>query len=145
MKTKTKLLANSQQQGTTSNSNENILPSARDCSIQQIVNDKKECASIPVSSTKIKHIADNRQQKHQQFGLFQKTASIEVSDQNCAINDPLPKKIKHTWSAGTCAIVGDSIITGIMKKRLTRNRLVKVDDTSVVLLQWISATTLGSQ
>ena len=37
-----------------SNYNENILPPAEDCSIQQIVKDKEDCASIPTSSAKIK-------------------------------------------------------------------------------------------
>ena len=47
--------------------NDNILPSAGDWSMQQIVKDKEDCASIPTSSTKInKKIADYRQQKRQQ-------------------------------------------------------------------------------
>ena len=47
-----------------SNDNENILPPAGDCSIQQIVKDKEASASIPTSSAKIKkQIADYRQQK----------------------------------------------------------------------------------
>ena len=54
-----------------SNYNENILPSVGDCSIQQIVKDKKDCASILSSSTKINNqIADYRQQKRQQFDFF---------------------------------------------------------------------------
>ena len=112
-----------------SNDNENILPPAGDCSIQQLVKDKKDCASIPTSSAKIKkHIADYRQQKRQQFDLFQKTARSEVSNENCAINEASPKEAKHTWPAGTCVIVGDSIITGIDEKRLGKNCLVKVHD-----------------
>ena len=39
-----------------------------------------------------------------------------------------PKEIKHTWPTGTCVIVGDSVITGIDKKRLSKNLLVKVHD-----------------
>ena len=68
---------------TPSNQNENIIPPAGDCSIQQIAKDKEDCASIPTSSAKIKkQIADCRQQKRQQFDLFQKTARSEVSDKN---------------------------------------------------------------
>ena len=44
------------------------------------------------------------------------------------INDPSAKEIKHTWQAGTCVMVGDSIITGIGEKRLGKNSLVKVHD-----------------
>ena len=36
-----------------SNYNENILPPAGDCFIQQIVKDKEDCASIPTNSAKI--------------------------------------------------------------------------------------------
>ena len=37
--------------------------------------------------------------------------------------------MKHTWPAGTCLIVGDSILTGIDEKRLSnKNQLVKVRD-----------------
>ena len=80
-----------------SNFNENILPSAGDCSIQQIIKDKEDSASISTSSTKIKkQIAGYRQKKHQQFGLFQKTARSEVSDENCTINEAFPKETKHT-------------------------------------------------
>ena len=40
----------------------------------------------------------------------------------------IPKEIKHTWPADTCVIVGDSIITGIDEKRLSKDLLVKVHD-----------------
>ena len=98
--------------------NENILPPAGDCYIQQKLKDKEVSASIPTCSPKIKkQIADYRQQKRQQFDLFQKTARSEVSDENCTINEASLKEIKHTWPAGTCVIMGDSIITGIDEKR----------------------------
>ena len=136
---------NSLPETATSNYDENILPPAGDCSIQHIVKDKEDCASIPTSSAKIKkQIADYRQQKHQQFDLFQKTdhrqqkrqqfdlfqktAKSQVSTENCTINEASPKEIKHTWPAGTCVIVGDSIITGIDEKRFSKNHLVKVHD-----------------
>ena len=78
-----------------SNSDENILPFAGNCFMQQIV--KGECARIPASSTKTnKEIADYRQQKRQQFDIFQKTARSEVSDENCTINYLSLKEIKHT-------------------------------------------------
>ena len=118
-----------------SNGNENILPSAGDCSIQQIVKDKEASASIPISSAKIKkRIADYRQQKRQQFDLFQKTARSEVFDENCTVNEASPKEIKHTWPAGTCVIMGDSIITGIDEKKVSKNRLVKAHDFRGVTL-----------
>ena len=86
-----------------SNDNENILPPAGDRSIEQIVKDKEDCPSIPKSSSKIKkQIADYRQQKRQQFDLFQKTARSEVSDENCTINEASPKETKHMWLATTC-------------------------------------------
>ena len=94
-------------------SNDENAPPPGDCSIQHIVIDKEDCASIPTSSAKIKkQIADYRQQKRQQFDLFQKTARSEVSDENCTINEASPKETKQLWPAGTCVIVGDSIITG---------------------------------
>ena len=124
---------------TPSNDNENILPTAGDCSIQQIVKDNEDSASIPTSSAKIKKlIADYRQQKRQQFDIFQETARSEVSDENCTINEASPKEIKHTWPAGTCVIVGDSIITGIDEKRLSKNRLVKVHDFEGATLAYIN-------
>ena len=93
-----------------SNYNDNILPSAGYNSIQQIVKDKEDCARISTSSTKInKQIVDYRQQKGQQFNLFQKVTRSEVSDENCTINEASPKEIKHMWLAGTCVTVGDSI------------------------------------
>ena len=75
MKTKTKLLASSKPtvplknnnlvpETAPSNYNENILPSAGDCSIQEIVKDEEGCANIPTNSIKInKQIADDRQEK----------------------------------------------------------------------------------
>ena len=68
--------------------------------------DKEDCASIPTRSTKIKQITEYRQQKRQQFDLFQKARRSEVSNENCTINEASPKEIKHTWPAGTCVIVG---------------------------------------
>ena len=73
--------------------------------MQQRVKDKEDCASIPTSFAKInKQIADYRQQKCQQFDLFQKAARFEFSNENCRINETSPKEV---WSAGTCVIVGD--------------------------------------
>ena len=46
-----------------------------------------------------------------------------------ANNDETPGNFKHAWPAGTCLIVGDSILTGIDEKRLSRNnQVVKVRD-----------------
>ena len=46
-----------------------------------------------------------------------------------ANNDETPGNFKHAWPDGTCLIVGDSILTGIDEKRLSRNnQVVKVLD-----------------
>ena len=77
-----------------SNDNENVLPPAGDCSMQQIVKDKEDCASIPTNSAKIKkRIADYRQQKRQQLDLFQNKARSEVSDENCTTNEASLRKL----------------------------------------------------
>ena len=63
----------------TSNYNENILPSVVDCSIQRIVKDKEDCASIPTRSTKSNtQIADYKQQKSQHFYLVVSNSKIKV-------------------------------------------------------------------
>ena len=83
--------------------NENILPSAGDCSIQQIVKDKDNSASIFISSTKInEQIADYRNQKRQKFDIFQKTQKQPfrgVLEKRCSENmqqmyrrTPMPKR-----------------------------------------------------
>ena len=97
-----------------SNYNDNILPFCGKCSIQQIDKGNQDCATILISSSKIKkQIADYRQQKRQQFDLFMRTARSKVSDNHCTINEASAKEIEHTWLAGTGVMVGDSIITGI--------------------------------
>ena len=71
LKYPTVALSNNDLVPETAQSNENILPSAGDCSMQQIVKDEEDCAIIPASSTKInKKIIDYRQQKHQQLDFF---------------------------------------------------------------------------
>ena len=63
----------------TSNYNENILPSVVDCSIQRIVKDKEDCASILTRSTKSNtQIADYKQQKSQHFYLVVSNSKIKV-------------------------------------------------------------------
>ena len=70
-----------------SNYNDNILPFCGKCSIQQIDKGNEDCATILISSSKIKkQIADYRQQKRQQFDIFIKTARSKVSDKNCTKN-----------------------------------------------------------
>ena len=114
---------------TSFNYNENIRPSAADCSIQQKLPGKDDYASIPVSSTKInEQIADFRQKKHQQFNLFKQTARRQASYKNCTINDRSPTEIKDTRLADTCVMVGDSVITGINDKKLSSNLLIKLHD-----------------
>ena len=101
-----------------SNYNDNILPFCGKCSIQQIDKGNEDCATILISSSKIKkQKADYRQQKRQQFDLFMKTARSKVSDKNCTINETSAKGIEHTWLTCPCVIVGDSIITGIDEKK----------------------------
>ena len=68
--------------------NENTLPSVGECSMQLMIKDKDDCASISVSSTKTnERIAEYRQQKRQQFNFFKKTARSEVSDENSIMNE----------------------------------------------------------
>ena len=75
------------QETVPSNYNDNILPSCGECFIQQIDNGNEDCATILISSSKIKkQIADYRQQKRQQFDIFIKTARSKVSDKNCTKN-----------------------------------------------------------
>ena len=70
-----------------------------------------------------------RKEKHDIY-LKQKCSEYynkEKSDK--ANNDETPGNFKHAWLTGTCLIVGDSILTGIDEKRLSRNnQVVKVRD-----------------
>ena len=70
-----------------------------------------------------------RKEKHDIY-LKQKCSEYynkEKSDK--ANNDETPGNFKHAWPTGTCLIVGDSILTGIDEKRLSRNnQVVKVRD-----------------
>ena len=98
--------------------------------------DRNDCAFVLVSSFKIKRqIADYRQQKLHQFDIFQKTSKSEVFDENRTINDLSCKEVKHTWPAGTCVIVGDSIIAGVNEKRLSKRCLKKCIILGVLLYQ----------
>ena len=53
---------------------------------------------------------------------FSEYDSKEKNDK--ANNDETPANFKHAWPTGTCLIVGDSILTGIDEKRLSRNKQV---------------------
>ena len=77
-----------------SNYNENILPSAEDCSIQQTVKDKENCASITVSSTKYNKqlTADSKSINN---SVFFRKQQVVKSDENCALNDPSPEEINY--------------------------------------------------
>ena len=57
-----------------------------------------------------------------------KVRNITAKTKNDKANsDETPGNFKHAWPAGTCLIVGDSILTGIDEKRLSRNnQVVKV-------------------
>ena len=62
-----------------SNYNENILLSAGDCSIQHIVKDKEDCASIPTNSTKInKQIVDYRQKGFNNSIFYRKQQEVKI-------------------------------------------------------------------
>ena len=112
---------------------------------QQIVKDKEDCASIATSYTKInKQIADYRQKKRHQFDLLQKATRYEVSDKNCTTNEASPKEIKHTCLAATCVIMGDSIITGIDEKKLSKNRLGTVHDFRAATLTDVTILHVGT-
>ena len=70
-----------------------------------------------------------RKKKHDVY-LKQKSSEYNSKERNGkANNDETPSNFKHAWPAGTCLIVGDSILTGIDEKRLLRNnQVVKVQD-----------------
>ena len=70
-----------------------------------------------------------RKEKHDVY-LKQKSSEYNSKERNDkANNDETPSNFKHAWPAGTCLIVGDSILTGIDEKRLSRNnQVVKVRD-----------------
>ena len=70
-----------------------------------------------------------RKKKHDVY-LKQKSSEYNSKERNGkANNDETPSNFKHAWPAGTCLIVGDSILTGIDEKRLSRNnQVVKVRD-----------------
>ena len=70
-----------------------------------------------------------RNEKHDIY-LKRKSSEYNSKEKNDkANNDETPGNFKHAWPAGTCLIVGDSILTGIDEKRLSRNnQVVKVRD-----------------
>ena len=52
----------------------------------------------------------------------------------CTIKEASPKEIKRTWPSCTFVIVGDSVISRIDEKRLSKNRLIKVHNFRGVTL-----------
>ena len=70
-----------------------------------------------------------REEKHDIY-LKQKISEYNSKEKNDkANNNETSGNFKHAWSAGTCLIVGDSMLTGIDEKRLSRNnQVVKVRD-----------------
>ena len=68
-------------------------------------------------------------EKHDIY-LKQKCSEYNSKEKNDkANNDETRGNFKHAWPAGACLIVGDSILTGIDEKRLSRNnQVVKVRD-----------------
>ena len=70
-----------------------------------------------------------RKEKHDIY-LKQKCLEYISKEKNDkANNNETPGNFKHPWPAGTCLIVGDSILTGIDDTWLSRNnQVVKVQD-----------------
>ena len=61
--------------------------------------------------------------------------NITAKKKNNNVNDETRCNFKPAWPAGTCLIVGDSILTGIDEKRLSRNnQVVKVQDVRGVTI-----------
>ena len=66
-------------------------------------------------------------EKHDIY-LKQKCSEYSNKEKNDkANNDETPGNFKHAWPAGTFLIVGDSILTGIDEKRVSRNNQVVKD------------------
>ena len=54
--------------------------------------------------------------------MKRKCSEYNSKEQNDKVNnDETPGNFKHAWAAGTCLIVGDSMLTEIDEKRLSRN------------------------
>ena len=69
-----------------------------------------------------------REEKHDIY-LKQKCSEYNSKEKNDNANDETLGNFKPAWLAGTCLIVGDSKLTGIDEKRLSRNnQVVKVRD-----------------
>ena len=54
------------------------------------------------------------------------------------MTSPTRNEINYMWPAGTCVMVGDSIITRIDEIRLSKNRLVRLPDFRGATLEDIS-------
>ena len=62
-----------------------------------------------------------RKEKHEIY-LKQKSSEYNSKEKgDKANNDETPGNFKDAWPAGTCLLVGDSILTGIDEKRLSRS------------------------
>lgn len=71
---------------------------------------------------------DIRKKKHENYLVYKSENDINENDEAVEVpsNDT---KGNHVWPAGTCLIVGDSILTGIDERKLSNpNQLVKVRD-----------------
>ena len=94
---------------------------------------KKNDENNNISNTSLTSIKSEpelaRKEKYDIY-LKQKCSECNRKEKNDKVNsDETPGNFKHAWPAGSCLIVGDSILTGIDEKRLARNnKVVKVRD-----------------
>ena len=76
-----------------------------------------------------------RKEKHDIY-LKRKSSEYNKKEKNDkANNDETPGNFKHAWPAGTCLIVGDSILTRVDEKQLSKNnQVVKVPEVQQLVI-----------
>ena len=76
-----------------------------------------------------------RKEKHDIY-LKRKSSEYNKKEKNDkANNDETPGNFKHAWPAGTCLIVGDSILTRVDEKQLSKNnQVVKVREVQQLVI-----------
>ena len=109
--------------------NETSKPSSSSNDTEKIIEDEDQ-KKKEMENRFVKKIVEIRKEKHQQYIAAINNANAQTSDEKEECNSEVkPDKCEKPWPEGTCAIVGDSIITGIEEKRLgNKNGLVKVRD-----------------
>ena len=103
--------------------------------MQQIIKDKENAQKFPSASPQLpnRFCLKNVNQNNSEYGHFftqwdswtqaAKASAIyqEVFNKRVTVNGISSfKEIKHTWPAGNCIIMRDTIITGIDKKSLVK-------------------------